>query len=69
MDRNICMLLLVLILQQSLSARRAWIEIPFRPTIKNRPSSLSARRAWIEIIKLGGLIFILPGRSPQGERG
>ena len=29
MDRNICMLLLVLISLRSLSARRAWIEMGF----------------------------------------
>ena len=37
--------------EQSLSARRAWIEIP-RPTPRCRQHlSLSARRAWIEIIR------------------
>ena len=54
---------------RSLSARRAWIEILFRPAKKNRPSSLSARRAWIEIV-IGPLMFkVQPRRSPQGERG
>ena len=33
----------------SLSARRAWIEIPYRPGPQGRDRSLSARRAWIEM--------------------
>ena len=32
-------------------------------------ASLSARRAWIEISILRGEGLMLPGRSPQGERG
>ena len=37
---------------------------------KNRPSaSLSARRAWIEMPKIGSMLVLSPGRSPQGERG
>ena len=39
----------------SLSARRAWIEIHFMPSIGTlRSTSLSARRAWIEISDLKG---------------
>ena len=34
----------------SLSARRAWIEIPRKTPTQRRPMSLSARRAWIEIL-------------------
>ena len=53
----------------SLSARRAWIEIPHTLHDFPAPKSLSARRAWIEMI----LLFPLPpdttSRSPQGERG
>ena len=37
----------------SLSARRAWIEIPGRPGDVLRIWSLSARRAWIEISAWG----------------
>ena len=33
----------------SLSARRAWIEIPITLDSGALPGSLSARRAWIEI--------------------
>ena len=33
----------------SLSARRAWIEIPMRIPVEMSMRSLSARRAWIEI--------------------
>ena len=31
--------------------------------------SLSARRAWIEIPKIGLMLALSLGRSPQGERG
>ena len=44
---------------RSLSARRAWIEIPDRPGPQGRDRSLSARRAWIEIA--GSLDDILAG--------
>ena len=33
----------------SLSARRAWIEMPGPAPWRSGPASLSARRAWIEI--------------------
>ena len=69
-DRNIHTQNLCVCVIQSLSARRAWIEIhtsrlPRSGTVR----SLSARRAWIEIgvMEFGpGEVF---GRSPQGERG
>ena len=57
-------------LVESLSARRAWIEIMTSILAHIGPKmSLSARRAWIEIV-----MFPLPPadggrRSPQGERG
>ena len=38
-----------LILDESLSARRAWIEIPLSLAASLAVLSLSARRAWIEI--------------------
>ena len=31
--------------------------------------SLSARREWIEILKIGLMLVVSLGRSPQGERG
>ena len=31
--------------------------------------SLSARRAWIEILFVLAGLYLLSGRSPQGERG
>ena len=36
---------------QSLSARRAWIEITKKPCCAPTAKSLSARRAWIEIVE------------------
>ena len=50
-DRNNPLETFIILAKQSLSARRAWIEIC--PTCQWRRSvklSLSARRAWIEII-------------------
>ena len=54
---------------ESLSARRAWIEIAGQPAHGLPSMSLSARRAWIEIRSVQ---FPPPSsrcRSPQGERG
>ena len=49
-DRNLDTVQIVIIVVQSLSARRAWIEI-YLPIELSREqgASLSARRAWIEI--------------------
>ena len=56
--------------RQSLSARRAWIEIASIAAILDFfPTSLSARRAWIEIWLLGCCVRLPACRSPQGERG
>ena len=48
-DRNGMFRLILLVLVSSLSARRAWIEIPALQGVVSCPLSLSARRAWIEI--------------------
>ena len=49
-DRNIFTHPLVLTLQKSLSARRAWIEINWQAVQSTiNVQSLSARRAWIEM--------------------
>ena len=37
---------------ESLSARRAWIEIDLPVEESEEPESLSARRAWIEILNV-----------------
>ena len=68
-DRNTSLGLAAAPTAQSLSARRAWIEIAAAKTAQSAAESLSARRAWIEIV-----IELSPwgaggGRSPQGERG
>ena len=69
MDRNKAIILADGLRCESLSARRAWIEIKVPEDQYTALSSLSARRAWIEIP--GGVCRSLgPGRrSPQGERG
>ena len=56
-------------LSWSLSARRAWIEIGVDFAEDWLNASLSARRAWIEMPKIGLMLALSPGRSPQGERG
>ena len=48
-DRNFDTMQIVIIVVESLSARRAWIEIFLAGEIENLSWSLSARRAWIEI--------------------
>ena len=69
-DRNLDAVEIVIVIMQSLSARRAWIEIR---TENEGPSfcelSLSARRAWIEITAHTAKNTSIAGRSPQGERG
>ena len=69
-DRNTHTLYHIKVLQRSLSARRAWIEILLRQRAVNRDGkSLSARRAWIEIANTKIVAVNLHCRSPQGERG
>ena len=48
-DRNDFPIVPVELTTLSLSARRAWIEIPITLDSGALPGSLSARRAWIEI--------------------
>ena len=51
MDRNLVVWAVEHAYQLSLSARRAWIEIPVVPAeLTTLVKSLSARRAWIEIL-------------------
>ena len=54
---------------ESLSARRAWIEIRPLPCRALSPGSLSARRAWIEIALEATVSSAVVSRSPQGEHG
>ena len=69
-DRNFDAVQIVIVIMQSLSARRAWIEIAdYVEYNYNNNKSLSARRAWIEIIKKGRARRPGQSRSPQGERG
>ena len=68
-DRNTCRVLDEAGQQASLSARRAWIEIYTAGLCLAVIASLSARRAWIEIAAVPAAAPIVPGRSPQGERG
>ena len=48
-DRNVRLNVLTMLMSESLSARRAWIEIIKFVNIRLLDGSLSARRAWIEI--------------------
>ena len=59
-----------MIFEESLSARRAWIEIQCNTVIDGQSAvSLSARRAWIEMTYDGLIASANFCRSPQGERG
>ena len=69
-DRNTTIIIICTASRRSLSARRAWIEITaIRLAVLSYYQSLSARRAWIEMPKIGLMLALSPGRSPQGERG
>ena len=51
MDRNLDTMQVIVIVMESLSARRAWIEIGSGDYVQyNYDKSLSARRAWIEMV-------------------
>ena len=51
MDRNLLRKITITVDEGSLSARRAWIEIPkLYSALSHVRWSLSARRAWIEIL-------------------
>ena len=54
---------------ESLSLRRAWIEIPAATSTRTRMASLSLRRAWIEILSTRNVSQPITSRSPYGERG
>ena len=69
MDRNVFLTLTVRNVPMSLSARRAWIEMPWFLSALSDSVSLSARRAWIEICVWAADHPQNYGRSPQGERG
>ena len=58
-----------MIFEESLSARRAWIEILYQLYDTYAKVSLSARRAWIEILPSVSISPKIGCRSPQGERG
>ena len=54
---------------ESLSSRRAWIEIAGDTEARLPAWSLSSRRAWIEISESCAPESIWMSRSPHGERG
>ena len=68
-DRNAKLGLNYTVQGESLSARRAWIEIIQDAYNGFAKQSLSARRAWIEICDRFNPCARLDSRSPQGERG
>ena len=69
MDRNNAMQVIVIVMDTSLSARRAWIEIIDYIIDYVTDASLSARRAWIEMTNSKNRKRRSESRSPQGERG
>ena len=54
---------------ESLSSRRAWIEIATRCRGNRRSRSLSSRRAGIEMGRVSRRAASTSSRSPHGERG
>ena len=69
-DRNFATVQIVIIVVESLSARRAWIEImdtmsqPGCALVALRKESVDRNFATVQIV-----IIVVDGRSPQGERG
>ena len=59
MDRNPYIPLAKVRHCESLSARRAWIEIFLLVLVLGIPTSLSARRAWIEMVLGTAIVTIL----------
>ena len=57
-DRNVRLGAYPSVGSASLSARRAWIEIPRQVCLICRVESLSARRAWIEMPKIGSMLVL-----------
>ena len=53
-DRNFDTVQVIIVIVESLSARRAWIEILLNTQYRHLAKSLSARRAWIEIVSFRG---------------
>ena len=73
MDRNSVLYYNCTIRVQSLSARRAWIEIKYVVKDSDFAGSLSARRAWIEMltddVSTGGKIVALRKESVDRNFG
>ena len=69
MDRNNVSANYHIRVRESLSARRAWIEMQISVSTVVGVLSLSARRAWIEISQIWYCGTSIGRRSPQGERG
>ena len=68
-DRNLNAMQIIIVIVQSLSARRAWIEIKKQEaTTMNRPVALR-KESVDRNSRVGGSFFCVSGRSPQGERG
>ena len=70
MDRNHTVQVIIVVVDTSLSARRAWIEIETCSSVPQTVKSLSARRAWIEIVLYGlqGLFVSVALRKESVDR-
>ena len=69
MDRNFTAVVLMIFLLESLSARRAWIEIVLY-SVNRWTTRVALRKESVDRNLLrGALALFLAGRSPQGERG
>ena len=70
MDRNFDTVQVVIIVVESLSARRAWIEIRLL-THHQSARQVALRKESVDrnIIRIAPINSVSSGRSPQGERG
>ena len=69
MDRNVTFLLILLVLVLSLSARRAWIEIPRTSYDFPAPKVALRKESVDRNLHDVSLNYKEVRRSPQGERG
>ena len=69
MDRNNTMQIVIVVMHTSLSARRAWIEIPAGCWRESRRAVALRKESVDRNAAPAAGASVLPGRSPQGERG
>ena len=69
-DRNLDAVQIIIVVVQSLSARRAWIEISLMQCQAKKYSGVALRKESVDRNKRADVSYsTIVSRSPQGERG